>query len=108
MAKRKVVDSGKAVKSGSSQDSKKPVAKRSKKSVSVTRNAQPSLTGIEIGRVAGEVWQLLTDEEEHSLASIKKTIAAPELLVLAAIGWLAREDKLQFKTSGRTTKVSLR
>jgi hypothetical protein len=29
-------------------------------------------------------------------------------MVLAAIGWLAREDKLEFTTAGRGVKISLR
>jgi hypothetical protein len=67
-----------------------------------------ALTGIEIGHVAGEVWGVLSRGETLTLAALKKEIKSPGDLVLAAIGWLAREDKLQFETSGRTVKISLR
>ena len=60
-----------------------------------------------IGDVAGDVWQLLTDQGEQSLMVIKKSIDAPADVVMAAVGWLAREDKLEFKRSGRSVKVSL-
>lgn len=102
MAKRK------AVTTGSSAKAKKSGAKEPSKSDSVQGVQQRLLTCDEIGHVAGEVWQLLTNANNRSLASIKKSIDAPDVLTLAAIGWLAREDKLQFDTSGRFTTVSLR
>lgn len=100
----------KGVTSGSvsSRNSKKSAEKQSSNSAPIQGGQQRSLTSAEIGRVAGEVWQLLNDENHRSLASIKKSIDAPDALILAAIGWLAREDKLQFDTSGRNTNVSLR
>jgi len=98
----------KVVKSGSSRKSKKSADTESSKSASIQKTQQRSLTSDEIGHVAGEVWQLLNDQNGQSLASIKKSINAPEAIILAAIGWLAREGKLQFETSGRNTNVSLR
>ena len=65
-------------------------------------------TGIEIGHIAGEVWGALSDGEGQTLAAIKKKVSAPADLVTAAIGWLARENKLEFTSSGRTVKISLR
>jgi hypothetical protein len=44
----------------------------------------------------------------QSLAALKKATGASNELVLAAIGWLAREDKLEFTASGKTVKISLR
>jgi hypothetical protein len=66
------------------------------------------LTGIEIGHVAGEVWGVLSRGEPVTLAALKKEVKAPGDLVVAAIGWLAREDKLEFSTAGRTVRLSLR
>jgi hypothetical protein len=66
------------------------------------------LTGIEIGHVAGEVWGVLSRGEPLTLAAIKKEVNAPGDLIVAGIGWLAREDKLEFATAGRTVKLSLR
>jgi hypothetical protein len=61
----------------------------------------------EIGQTAGEVWGILSDRGELSLTALKKAVGAPGDLVLAAVGWLAREDKLRFRLAGRTIKLSL-
>jgi hypothetical protein len=61
-----------------------------------------------IGDVAGQVWQLLDSQGAQSLPAIKKAIAAPDDVILAAIGWLAREDKLTFSKSARSLTISLR
>jgi hypothetical protein len=63
---------------------------------------------IEIGHVAGDVWGILSRDGGLTIPAIKKSIAAPDDVVLAAIGWLAREDKVEFSTQGRSVKVSLR
>jgi hypothetical protein len=91
----------------SNQNSKKVAAKRLSNSAAVSKSQQRVLTSEEIGAVAGMVWQALTEANELSLSSLKKSVDAPEALIMAAIGWLAREDKLQFTTSGRSTKISL-
>jgi Winged helix-turn-helix domain (DUF2582) len=70
-----------------------------------TRNV---LANESIGHVAGEVWQLLDGDGEQSLPAIKKAVDAPDDMILAAIGWLAREDKLSFSKSGRSLTISLR
>lgn len=76
--------------------------------VTLTPAPARTLTHDEIGLVAGQIWQLLADQGEQSLASVKSKLDAPPDLILAATGWLAREDKLTFKTSGRAVRVSLR
>ena len=67
-----------------------------------------ALTGIEIGHAAGDVWGALSRKGALTLAAIKKEVKAPGDVVVAAIGWLAREEKLDFDTAGRTVKISLR
>jgi Winged helix-turn-helix domain (DUF2582) len=66
------------------------------------------LSDVEIGYVAGDVWGLLARTGPLTLAAIKKEVKSPGDLVVAAVGWLAREDKLDFTTAGRTVKISLR
>jgi hypothetical protein len=61
-----------------------------------------------IGDVAGQVWQLLDSQGAQSVPAIKKAISAPDDIILAAIGWLAREDKLTFSKSARSLTISLR
>jgi hypothetical protein len=67
-----------------------------------------AMTGIEIGHVAGDVWGALSQKGPLTLAGIKKEVQAPGDVVMAAIGWLAREDKLDFTVAGRVVKVALR
>ena len=86
--------------------SRKPPAAAAKKSASAA--SLPAISSEEIGRVSGEVWGLLIHNDGQSLAAIKKAVDAPADVVVAAIGWLAREDKLEFTTSGRMVKISLR
>ena len=61
-----------------------------------------------IGQTAGQVWQTLADNGSQTVTALKKSIDAPDELVLLALGWLAREDKVDFDSSGRATTVSLR
>jgi winged helix-turn-helix protein DUF2582 len=70
--------------------------------------ARHTLSTETIGHVAGQVWQLLDSQGAQSVPAIKKAVSAPDEVVLAAIGWLAREDKLTFSKSGRALTISLR
>jgi hypothetical protein len=67
-----------------------------------------ALSDVEIGHVAGDVWGVLARDGEMTVAAVKKAVAAPGDVAMAAIGWLAREHKLVFTTQGRTVKISLR
>ncbi len=69
--------------------------------------AKRALTSEEIGHVAGDVWRALSDGGGQTLAALKKSVDASDELVLAALGWLAREDKLAFEGNGRSVTVSL-
>ena len=62
----------------------------------------------QIGETAGEVWQLLSEENEPvSLAQLAKRIDQPRDVIMQAVGWLAREDKVQIEENGRTRYVTL-
>lgn len=61
-----------------------------------------------IGEVAGEVWDFLDENGETSVSGIGKALDAPRTKVNMAIGWLAREDKLEFIDSGRGNSVRLK
>ncbi len=65
------------------------------------------LSNEEIGSAAGAVWTALS-QGGQTLAGLKKSVSAPDELVLAAVGWLARENKLKFEANGRTLTISLR
>lgn len=60
-----------------------------------------------IGELAGYVWRFLEDEGKASVSSVCDAVDAPRSKVNMAIGWLAREDKLEFVDEGRGTSVRL-
>ena len=61
-----------------------------------------------IGDTAGKVWRLLDEKGETKLSELKKEVDADPNLVLQAIGWLAREDKLLIEKKGRYIAYSLK
>jgi hypothetical protein len=62
----------------------------------------------EIGRVAGSIWRTLEANGEMTLTSLKKKIDAGTSLFDWAIGWLAREDKIDLKLEKRSYHVCLK
>lgn len=62
----------------------------------------------QIGETAGTIWHMLEGEGALSLAQIVKRTEAPRDVVMAAIGWLAREEKLHIEEVGRGRQVSLK
>ena len=62
-----------------------------------------------IGTAAGQVWAYLSENGESSRAQLKKGIEGiDEFTLAAAIGWLAREDKIAFVTAGRSFNLVLK
>lgn len=61
-----------------------------------------------IGAVAGLVWAHLDRHGSASLSALQKGVGVPERLVGAALGWLAREDKVVFEKEKTTVLVRLK
>ena len=61
-----------------------------------------------IGETAGKVWKLLDEKGEATLTQLKKGVKADENLIFQAIGWLAREDKLQIEKKDRFITYALK
>jgi hypothetical protein len=65
--------------------------------------------GVEsIGQTAGDVWHLLNEQGPMPITKLIKEIDAPRDLVLQALGWLAREDKIAIEEVARRKMISLR
>jgi hypothetical protein len=60
----------------------------------------------QIGLTAGRVWQTLVKNGEVSLPQLPKLIKEKDAMVFQALGWLAREDKVKYRTEGVRTFVS--
>jgi hypothetical protein len=63
---------------------------------------------LKIGETAGKVWKFLEENGEASLAQIKKGVKGDPNLILQAIGWLAREDKVQIEKKERFITYALK
>jgi hypothetical protein len=53
----------------------------------------------EIGNNAGKIWHLLYKEGETDISYISKSIKMKRKDYYSALGWLARENKIQIKTN---------
>jgi hypothetical protein len=61
-----------------------------------------------IGETAGKIWKFLEENGEASLTQIRKGVKADQNLILQAIGWLAREDKVQIEKKERFITYTLK
>lgn len=62
----------------------------------------------QIGEMAGHVWQQLSQQGPMTVNRLKESVGVPPDLLHQALGWLAREDKLDFQKNGRSIKVYLK
>ena len=61
----------------------------------------------QIGTAAGRIWMTLKKNGEISLSQIPKTVNMKQPVAYQGLGWLARENKLNYRTQGTKTFVSL-
>jgi hypothetical protein len=60
-----------------------------------------------IGETAGIVWQYLKEHGTTTLTTLVRAIGAHSDAVLMAVGWLAREGKVELLQEKRTVYVRL-
>jgi Winged helix-turn-helix domain (DUF2582) len=61
-----------------------------------------------IGETAGKVWDFLNQKGEANIIQLMQGVEADAGLILQAIGWLAREDKLRIEKKGQYIIYSLK
>ncbi len=61
----------------------------------------------QIGETAGQVWQCLDLRGSTSMAQLIKSIDAPRDVVMQAVGWLAREGKIEIDETTRGRQLRL-
>ena len=61
-----------------------------------------------IGETAGMVWNFLQSNGDCSLSALEKGVEAPRSMVSMAVGWLAREGKIEVKDDKRAVRIVLR
>jgi len=60
-----------------------------------------------IGMTAGRIWERLRADGELNITQLPKILNENSALVYQALGWLAREDKVVYRTMGSKILVSL-
>ena len=60
-----------------------------------------------IGTDAGLVWQVLDEKGTLNVKEVKKVVRLTDKDLFAAIGWLAREEKLRFNQEEKELYLSL-
>jgi len=61
----------------------------------------------QIGETAGDIWHRLDEQGPMSVAKLVKACDVPRDVVMQAIGWLAREDKICLEETSRGRMISL-
>ena len=62
----------------------------------------------QIGETAGAVWHALSDNGPLSLAKLVERVGGNRDIVMQAVGWLAREGKIDIAETKRGRVVSLK
>lgn len=62
----------------------------------------------QIGETAGAVWKTLDKHGSMSLAKLVERVGGNRDVVMQAIGWLAREDKLEISETSRGRTITLK
>ncbi|MCA9230229.1 MAG: winged helix-turn-helix domain-containing protein [Planctomycetales bacterium] len=60
-----------------------------------------------IGETAGEIWRILDTEGPMKMTQLVKQANAPRDVVMQAVGWLAREEKITVDEQSRSRFISL-
>ena len=61
-----------------------------------------------VGTTAGKIWHILSDFGPQTMAQLKKKLNGSGELVGFALGWLAREDKVDISQDKKSFKVTLK
>ena len=56
---------------------------------------------------AGKTWRFLGQNGQTNVSKLPKALKEKDAVVLQALGWLAREDKINYTIKNRRTFVSL-
>jgi Mn-dependent DtxR family transcriptional regulator len=55
----------------------------------------------------GKVWRFLGQNGQTNISQLAKSLKEKEEVVFQALGWLAREDKIEYTIKNRRTFVAL-
>jgi hypothetical protein len=72
-----------------------------------TKSPSPVSCVASIGEAAGVTWRVLSEQGPLTMAKLVKAVGEPRDLVMQAVGWLAREDKIHISDDGRHRTITL-
>jgi hypothetical protein len=70
-------------------------------------NQQSDIKG-QVGETAGRVWHELSSGGPQTLVQLKKKVNGDSELLNLAVGWLARENKVDITPEKKTLRIQLR
>jgi len=62
----------------------------------------------QVGETAGAIWQALSTAGPLEMAALMEEVDAPQGVFFMAVGWLAREDKLEIEPANGDYTVRLK
>ena len=62
----------------------------------------------EVGDMAGKVWQMLNDNGPQTLAQVRKKLDGKSDVLTFAVGWLAREGKIEITQEKKSLRLELK
>lgn len=86
----------------------KAAAARANASAATVTLAPSESCVLQVGETAGAVWKSLDKHGAMSLAKLVERVGGNRDLVMQAIGWLAREDKLDISETSRGRIIALK
>ena len=60
-----------------------------------------------IGETAGRIWKLLEEKDKVAVSQLPKALKEPDVITYQALGWLAREGKIEYHGVNNRISVSL-
>jgi hypothetical protein len=63
---------------------------------------------VQVGETAGKIWNVLNDEGPQTYVQLKKKLDGSGELLSFALGWLARENKVEIRQEKKLVKVALK
>jgi len=61
-----------------------------------------------VGEMAGTVWHALEKQGAMKYSALKKSTKSTDAVLYMALGWLAREDKIEMTAEGKSYRISLK
>jgi len=62
----------------------------------------------QVGETAGAIWQMLSTGGPLPMAALMEDVNTPQSVFFMAVGWLAREDKLEIERANGDYVIRLK